>query len=209
VKLPGNLDAETRAVYVTEVGVFAMKNAVVYLIGFPGSGKLTIARALAAVRSCTVVDNHLVNHVILGLLDPDGRSTFPAGVWANVARVRSVVLDTVRDFAKPERSFVFMNHLLEGAAESLETYTEVAATARARGAKFLPVRLTITPRELARRVVSPERRASLKAIDPEAAQSLASAAQVFVPPDPHLDLDVTWLSPERAAARILEDLEKA
>jgi shikimate kinase len=196
-------------VYAIEVGVFAMKNAVVYLIGYPGSGKLTIARALAAVRSCTVVDNHRVNHVILDLLDPDVRSTQPVGVWANVARVRSVVLDTVRDFAKAERSFVFMNHLLEGEEASLATYSEVAATARARGAKFLPVRLSITPRELARRVVSAERRESLKAIDPEAAEALASTAQVFVPPDPHLDLDVTWLSPERAAARILEELEKA
>jgi hypothetical protein len=196
-------------VYVIDVGVFAMKNAVVYLIGFPGSGKLTIARALAAARPCTVVDNHRVNHVVLDLLDPDVRSTQPAGVWANVARVRSVVLDTVRDFAKAERSFVFMNHLLEGEEASLATYAEVAATARARGAKFLPVRLSITPRELARRVVSAERRESLKAIDPEAAEALASTAQVFVPPDPHLDLDVTWLSPERAAAPILEELEKA
>lgn len=195
--------------YAIEVGAFEMKNAVVYLIGFPGSGKLTIARALAAARSCTVVDNHRVNQVILDLLDPDGRSSVPAGVYRNVARVRSVVLDTVRDFAKTERGFVFMNHLLEGADESLATYSEVAATARARGAKFLPVRFGITPRELARRVVSAERRESLKAIDPEAAEALASTARVFVPPDPHLDLDVTWLSPERAAARILEELEKA
>lgn len=185
-----------------------MKNAVVYLIGFPGSGKLTIARALEATSRCVVIDNHLVNHVILSLIDSDGRSSAPEGVWANLRRVRSAVLDTVRDFTKPERSFVFADHLLEGDPRSLETYSEVSATARARGAKFLPVRLSITPRELARRVVSPERRERLKAIDPEAAEALASSSQVFTPPDPFLDLDVTWLSPERAAARILEELAK-
>jgi hypothetical protein len=185
-----------------------MKNAVVYLIGFPGSGKLTIARALEAASRCVAVDNHLVNDVLLSLIDSEGRSGLPAGVWANVRRVRSAVLDTVRDFAKPERSFVFADHLLEGDPQSLETYSEVAATARARGAKFLPVRLSITPRELARRVVSSERRERMKVIDPEAAEALASTSRVFVPPDPHLDLDVTWLSPERAAARILEELAK-
>jgi hypothetical protein len=185
-----------------------MKNAVVYLMGFPGSGKLTIARALAALRACTVVDNHLVNDVLLGFADADDRSNFPEGLGANLRRLRSVVLDTIRDFAKPERSFVFMDHLLEGDPKSAEIYAEVAATARARGARFLPVRLGIAPGELARRIVSPERRESLKAIDPEAAEALASTARVFVPQDPHLDLDVTWLSPERAAARILEELEK-
>jgi dephospho-CoA kinase len=185
-----------------------MKNAVVYLIGFPGAGKLTIARALEAAWPCAVLDNHTVNNVILGQVDLVGRSSLPPGVGANVRRLRSAVLDTIRDFAKPERNFVFMDHLLEGDAESLEVYSEVAAVAQARGAKFLPVRLEITPRELARRVVSAERRERLKAIDPEAAQTLASTSQVFVPPDRHLELDVTWLSPERAAARILEELAK-
>lgn len=44
----------------------------IVLIGFPGVGKLTIAKELSAMVSAKIVDNHWVNNPILRLLDEDG-----------------------------------------------------------------------------------------------------------------------------------------
>lgn len=186
-----------------------MKCGFVYLIGFAGCGKLTIAQALRAQWPCILVDNHLVNNVILSLVDPDGRSKLPAQLWANVRRVRAAALDTIRDFAKPGRSFAFTNELIEGDPDSLNAFLEISELAHERGAVFLPVRLTVAPDELERRVVSLGRAGSLKATDGEAARTRASSLEVFKPTGaPYLELDVTHLSPEQAADGIVAELRK-
>ncbi|MGO7427595.1 chloramphenicol phosphotransferase, partial [Rhizobium ruizarguesonis] len=43
----------------------------VLLLGFPGVGKLTIARELGSLISAKIVDNHWFNNPILRLLDED------------------------------------------------------------------------------------------------------------------------------------------
>lgn len=50
----------------------ALDNAIVYLFGFPGVAKYTVAREIAAGAGARVVDNHYVNNPIFGLLDLDG-----------------------------------------------------------------------------------------------------------------------------------------
>src|SRR5688500_10955918 len=99
-----------------------MNGAFIYLIGFAGSGKLTIAKAIQERYDCILVDNHLVNNVIFSLIDPDGKSNLPKTVWLNVGRVRDAVLDTIRDLAKPGRSFIFTNELLEGEERDTQVF---------------------------------------------------------------------------------------
>jgi hypothetical protein len=158
-----------------------VNGAFIYLIGFAGCGKLTIAQAIQARCDYILVDNHLVNNVIFALIDPDEKTPLPDRVWENVRRVRAAVLDTIRDMAKPGRTFVFANELLEGAEHDRQLFLEIAELARHRGALFLPVRLTISPIELARRVVAPGRAERLKAIDPQAALTKAREREVLRP----------------------------
>ena len=54
-----------------------MDNIFLYLLGFAGTGKLTIARAFARSVGAKVVDNHWINNPIFGLIDPDGVSPLP------------------------------------------------------------------------------------------------------------------------------------
>ena len=54
-----------------------MDNIFLYLLGFAGTGKLTIARAFARSVGAKVVDNHWINNAIFGLIDPDGVSPLP------------------------------------------------------------------------------------------------------------------------------------
>src|SRR5262245_39576926 len=181
-----------------------MHNVILYLIGFAGTGKLTIANAILERAPFLLVDNHFINTVVLRLIDTDGHSLLPPRVWEHVRKVRSIVFDTMRDLAKPDRNFVLTNELVEGAAKDEQVFQEVRALATARRATFLPVRLLIAPEELARRVVSPQRQPLLKSLDPDAALRMAREHQVYIPKDVnYFELEVTRLSPADAAEQIL------
>lgn len=186
-----------------------MNGVIIYLIGFAGCGKLTIARAIQARFDCILVDNHYVNNVIFSLIDPDGRTPLPARVWQNVDLVRTAVFDTIRHLSKPGRSFIFTNVLFEGGDIDQQIFLDIAGLAQDRGALFLPVRLLISPEELVRRVVSPDRAQKLKETDPQAAREKALEQEVFRPVGfPYLEIDITTLSPDEVADRILLEISK-
>jgi hypothetical protein len=58
----------------------SITNLFVYLVGFAGTGKLTIGRALAGLIGAKVVDNQWINNTIFGLIDCDGVTPLPEGV---------------------------------------------------------------------------------------------------------------------------------
>lgn len=181
-----------------------MNGVIVYLIGFAGSGKLTIAKEIQARYDCILVDNHSINNVIFALLDLDGRTPLPSKVWDNVLLVRSAVLDTIRHLAKPGRSFLFTNELLDGEERDRKAFLDIAELARDRSALFLPVRLKISPDELARRVVSPGRAEGFKETNPEVAWKKAQEREVFKPQGfKVLEIDITSLTVEETAESIL------
>jgi chloramphenicol 3-O-phosphotransferase len=185
-----------------------MNSAIIYLIGFAGCGKLTIARTIQSAFDCTLIDNHRINNVIFSLLDTDGNSRLPDKVWENVGLVRAAVLDTIRHLTKPGRSFIFTNELLEGDVRARKVLVEIAELAHMRDALFLPVRLTISPTELSRRVVSPGRAENFRETDPEAARKKAQEHEVLRPHGfAYLEIDVSSLSPEEVAGKILLEAE--
>src|SRR5258706_2385017 len=185
--------------------------AFVYLFGFAGSGKLTIAKEIAARWDCILVDNHYVNNVVFGLIDIDssGAPGLSDEVWDHVIRVRHVALDAIRSLARPGRNFLFTNELIEGVDRHHVWFHEVATAAQDRGALFLPVRLLVDAGELARRIASPEREEKLKLTNPDVAIDRAENEEVFRPEGyDYLELDVTDLEPAASAQRILDELER-
>jgi hypothetical protein len=184
-----------------------MNNVILYLIGFAGTGKLTIANAILERSPFLLVDNHFINNIVFRLIDTDGNGPLPRRVWENIGKVRSIVFDTMRYLSKPDRNFVLTNELVEGDAEDEKVFQDVRAVATARGAAFLPVRLIIAPEELARRVVSPQRQALLKSRDPHEVLRMAREHQVYRPKDvDYFELELTKLSPADAAEQILAEV---
>jgi len=157
-----------------------------------------------------VAHNHLINNVIFSLIDADGKSKLPEAVWRNVKRVRCAAFDTIRDLAKPGRTFVLTNTLLDNDPEDAEWFQDVVQLARDRNAFFLPVRLTLSPEELARRVVSPGRAELFKEVDPVAAIKKANQSQVLRPHGHDvLEMDITTMTAEDVAGSIVERLQRA
>jgi predicted kinase len=186
----------------------AKHGVIICLVGFPGVGKLTIARALSRLIDATTVDNHWINDPILRLLPKTDARPVPDAVWSEVAKVRGAVLETIAAFAPPGANFIFTyagSNEDPADRKAFEEYREVATR---RAARFVAVRLTCGEDELVRRIQSPERRGR-KLVDPvEAIEN----ARDYSPLDPRipdsLTLDVTRLAPEAAAARIFDHVNR-
>ncbi|TIN15993.1 MAG: chloramphenicol phosphotransferase [Mesorhizobium sp.] len=185
-----------------------VQSVFVLLLGFPGVGKLTIARELVTALSGQVIDNHWINNPVLALLADDGRRTLPDAVWEQTAKVRQAVLDTVATLCPPAANFIFTNSGIQGDARSLAFYQQMKDASDRRGAHFVPVRLLCEEAELVRRVMSPTRRDRLKSIDPEAARRRSRTVAVLDPKHPNsLTIDVTAISAAEAATRIHEHIK--
>ena len=183
-------------------------NFIVCVVGFPGVGKLTIARALSRMTGATVIDNHWINDPIFKLVAMDGSSPVSEAVWPQVAKVREAVLETIATLAPQDASYIFT---YAGSNEdphdrkAFEDYRDVAIR---RGSPFFPVSLVCTQAELVKRIQSEERRGQ-KLIDPlEAIRNTT----YFTPLNPQeagaLSLDVTNLSAEAAASAVAEHIRR-
>jgi hypothetical protein len=175
----------------------------ILLLGFPGVGKLTIARELSPLLTAKVIDNHWFNNPILRLLDDDGTTPLPNGIWEYTGRVRQAVLDAIVAYGPPSANFIFTHAGIEGDERSNRTFQQIAGAARECEALLVPVRLLCDEEELARRVATPARRDRLKSIDAQASREKSRRAQVLAPQHPFtLNLDVTSKTAEESAAAI-------
>lgn len=185
-----------------------MKNTIVYLIGYAGTGKYTIAREIAALTGAVIVDNHLINNPVFSVVGVDGIKPLPAGVWEKIAGIRRIVLDTVAELAQPEASFIFTNELFEGQSVDRLLFEEMTILATKREALFVPVILRCEPEELYRRVASPERAKRFKLRNADwTRESIRIHSLLHVDHPNCLELDVTSFSPIEAARAIIAHLD--
>lgn len=183
------------------------ENTFIYLIGYPGAGKLTIARELQKLFPSILVDNHYVNNVVFNLIDTDGITPLPNRVWDYTKEIRRLVLDVIRELAKPKRNFIFTNALAAGDEVDEQLFQEIVQLALDRGANLLPVRVLVSREELCRRVASPERKCLLKSIDPEGACAAMDDYSILAPVN-SFDLETSELSPAEASSVIVKELKR-
>jgi hypothetical protein len=186
----------------------SIDNIFLYLVGFSGTGKLTIARAFARYVRAKVVDNHWINNPIFGLIDPDGVTPLPNAVWSQTAKVRKAVLETIATLAKPGANFVFTHDGIEGEPYDEDVLRGIQSTAARRGARLIPIRLICDEPELIRRIQSPDRAPMLKCINPAVAIHKSRHHTVLDPRLPAtLTLDVTKLTPEQSVNAIIAHIK--
>jgi len=182
-----------------------MDNTIIYLIGFPGTGKYSIAREIRNLTGAKLVDNHLINNPVFSVIEADGVTPLPSAIWDRIGAIRSIVLGVIRDFSAPHFSFVFTNHLVDGDPLDAAAFTEIADLAARRRGKLIPVRLICGEDELCRRIASADRIERFKEVDPDNARARFRTRRILSVDHPHrLDLDVTHLTAAQAARRIVE-----
>jgi adenylylsulfate kinase-like enzyme len=185
---------------------------VVHLIGYPASGKLTVAKALveaAAARRQSFVrlDNHLTGDVILSVIDPT-LHPIPLTVWERVEDVREVMYRAIVDLSPPEWSFVVTNVVRDGDPREERTVTRVRQLADERNSRHLAVRVVCDREVLLSRVTSPDRALHRKWTDPEGVGRYVDEVDMFdVSAFEWMEVDTTDQSPEESAAAILDHLD--
>ncbi len=184
------------------------QSVLLYLIGFPGVGKYTIAQALTPF-SYKVVDNHLINNPIFSLLNLDGQEEVPPVAWHYINKIRTTVLSfVVYDY---QSNYVLTNVLYneEGDHKFLKHIEQIATQ---RESLFVPIILTIQQDEHIKRLTHQERKKYFKltnvnSIDPEHNPRMHSGL-IQLDHVNRLTLDVTLLTPQEAAKAITDHINK-
>jgi GNAT superfamily N-acetyltransferase len=172
-----------------------------YLIGFAGSGKYTVAKEIAKFEY-RIVDNQLINNPIFSLLDLDGVAPIPEKAWASIEDIRKAILGFV--FQDPKSNYVFTNELYEVDHDRV-IYNQVKRAAEKRGSLFVPVKLRVSLEERKRRITNPERLDRFKTTNLGETQTQQELIKID---HPHLlEIEVTGLSAGETAKEILDFVE--
>ena len=186
-----------------------MTNIIIYLIGFAGVGKLTIAKELSSHIHARIIDNHLINNSILNLIPLDGKTPIPKTVWEKIAQIREIVFTTIEEISPHDFNFIFTNELLESSQQDKDVYQRVAAIAQKRRSLFVPIRLVCDLDELCKRVSLEERAAHYKMTSIESTKEKYAKESLFTPEHPLTQtIDVTRLSAQETVEQIVTLLKK-
>ena len=129
--------------------------------GWPGVGKLTVARLVAAELGARLLDHHTIFNIAHRLND------FRSPSYYETARaVRGVAFQAAAKI--PSGEPIVMTGIWGDSDWGNENWAAVTDLARQRGAKFFVVVLDCSEEENVRRVAQPERAALNKLLDPAA-----------------------------------------
>src|ERR1700733_15130873 len=85
--------------------------SIIYLIGSPGVGKYTVAKAIAGINGAAVVDNQLINLPIFSLLTEWPDAEVSKGMWREIEFVRDAVFRMIEEVVPRSVSYVLTNAL--------------------------------------------------------------------------------------------------
>lgn len=179
-------------------------NFIIYLIGFRGTGKLTIAKELAKLKSFKIIDNHYINDPILELYA--GSKEIPDIAWQYIEDIRDVVFEAIK--TSEYQNLIFTNELFEAEECDELIYKKVANLAQSKKSVLLTVILKCELHELEKRLTSKERIDSLKDSNVESIRNIYSNFKLISSKrDDIYELDVTSLSAKESAKKIMQILE--
>ncbi|KAF4450972.1 hypothetical protein F53441_5963 [Fusarium austroafricanum] len=186
----------------------ANKAPVVWINGFPGTGKLTIAKAIAKIHGhdkILVLDNHK-------LIDPV-ETRFPRGhpeynTQRQIYR-QAVLEDNVRSPSSHGHLVIFTDFQSDNqlGRDVAKEYADAASTA---GRPFLPVYLTCSLKANIQRIASRGRidSGTTKLIDADVLRDIRSRCQLFhFDGHPGLTVDSTVAPPLEIAGKILDRIK--
>lgn len=172
---------------------------IVHINGYPGVGKLTVARILADRLGAKLLDNHSVYNIALSLTE------FKSDAYYETLRAtRCIAYDRILKLPASV-PVVLTNAHASDSDWGNECWDAVIDLARTRGSQLFIVVMNCAPEENARRIQSPERDSKRKPRDPNLFRGNVDGRPLLDRDgDDLLRFDSTNLSPEESAALIYE-----
>lgn len=189
-----------------------LSNNIIVLMGIAGTGKHTIGRAIAQQNNhFKLAHHHTWLDPILKLLGDNDQvwwSLDDKG-WNVINQAHDLILNTIADVCPKDSSFVITAELLANNRFHQDYFNKVLSATQRRNASLTPVRLICELDELLNRVQDNERLAYFKTRDGALIKKRFVEENVFCSQLPNeLTLDVTHLSPEASAIKILDWVAK-
>lgn len=184
-----------------------LSNTIIYLIGYAGVGKYTIAKELAKLEDFRIVHNQLINNPIFNIAEKED-GFFPVYVWEKIRKIREVVFDTIKENSPSHLNFIFTNELIENSEDDLKLYNEVKEIADVRGSNFVPLRIEISEDEHRKRVTSEERKTNFKVCDESYVDRLDGLEILKIEHENLINIDVTKISAQESAKYIVNKIKE-
>jgi len=185
-----------------------IKNTFIYLIGFPATGKYTIAKEFVRLdANIKLVDNHLINNPVFSMIDLDGKTKIHSDVWGYIEKIWDIVGDVIVHHSHVNNSFIFTNVLIKGNKEDEKQFQRIKSIVTERGGTFVPVILQCSQSELLNRVGNADRKVRHKMLDADGLLSYITDNELIeIEHENLLNLDTTTYSPEKIAQIILDKI---
>ena len=186
----------------------ALKNTFIYLIGFPATGKYTIAKELVRQDSnIKLVDNHLINNPVFSMLNLDGKTKIHSDIWGYIERIWDIVGEVITHHTDEENSFVFTNVLMQDVKEDKIQFQRIKNIAKRKDGKFVPVLFTCSQDELLKRVGNADRKARHKMLDAEGLLAYTKDNTLIdIEHENLIELDTSHTPPNQIAQIILDKI---
>lgn len=179
-----------------------MRPILLHINSYPGVGKLTIGRKVAAELGGKILDNHSIYNVAFALTEFKSDEFYDT-----VKDVRSTAYKLVMNLPS-SIPVILTNAHSKDSAWGNECWDHAIDLARKSGRDHVVVLLDCTREENARRIQSADRDAMRKPRDPTMfRQAKTDRALIDRGADRRLRLDTTTLSANEAAASILDWLQ--
>jgi hypothetical protein len=172
----------------------------IFLYGQVASGKLTVAKALAAKTGLALFHNHLIVDAVAAV--------FPFGSDDFIRLREAFWLETIQTAAALDRSLIFT--FAPEPTVTTDFVIRVREAVERHGGEVLFVALQVTLTEQEKRLTSADRRAFGKLRSLELLRELRHdfSSCMDAMPKPRLSIDTGALSPEAAADQIIQAMSK-
>ncbi len=183
-----------------------MGKTLIYLIGFPGSGKFTTAKELCKIIDGVIVSNNLFNSIIFDIVKLQNAEV-PDDLWEKIFAVRENMLAILEKHYIKSKHYIFTNELIEGDPHDQRLYNSVVNLSKKMDMKILHVVLHCNNEELVRRVQSEERYQENKITDSDFAMKKIKGKRLFIP-EGTLEIGNSNLSAKEVAKKIVEEMKE-
>lgn len=186
-----------------------MNAPLIYLFGYPGVGKNTIAQEIenqTAASSCPMIaiHNHLLSnglrHVV-SRLDAQSYAKIQSDLHHHTMKAWLNFLDFVAK-AIPDQGLVFTSVLYQNDPDRVAFFEFIRQWAQEQNRPFFPVRLICDEKELRNRLQSDNRKQSFKLTDPDILHILMRDYDILSPEN-SMTLDITHIPATESAQKIL------